>query len=480
MRWIFGVMVICLALGPALAQNEGYMLQVAGRLVFVDQGEQDNVRPGDLLQVIRQEVIRHPETGENLAGEVALGAIRIVEVFPRLSTAEVVDLVKGMDLALLDSEARQGLIRVRMLPPEAEMIILERVHARETGMIAPADQLNPDGVLRQFVTEFRLGAGSRPDVLWPAFTYQLVDRLATIGSLLPSANLARPDTAFTNIEDRVLLTLADTTGTPQELIPFGGGLVTQVGVSYPFSERFTFLADFSLGSHSQLSLGARFYPWHLIKFLGDGYTPDGQVGSPVVTLKIGKAGKGPSSLSTAALLPLVARNNLAADSLYAVVVLDTVLTTEFRNLNPSLIQRVDSLFQADTAQMLKTAANQGVKDRTKSGFGISMDVTWPIARHFTLRGHWTQMGNVKEYGGGLTYYLRTVEKADPRVNSDGRIHSPVFTLGARYDTEVKQRLLDFDVVFPLGQRYTLSGSLSTDIKGFTRAGLAFKSYLKGF
>ncbi|MBT4138433.1 MAG: hypothetical protein HOE48_10990, partial [Candidatus Latescibacteria bacterium] len=150
MRLLYGLICVCFTLAPALAQDEGYVLQVAGRLVFVDQGEQDNLRPGDLLQVIRKEVIKHPETGENLAGEVVLGAVRIVEVFPRLSTAEVVDLIKAMDMELLDRESRQGLIRTRVLPPEVEMIILERVQARESGMMAPPDEWNPDGILREF------------------------------------------------------------------------------------------------------------------------------------------------------------------------------------------------------------------------------------------------------------------------------------------------------------------------------------------
>ncbi|MGA1196109.1 MAG: hypothetical protein ACO36I_06370, partial [Candidatus Latescibacterota bacterium] len=175
MRLLYGLICLCFALAPAFAQDTGYVLQVAGRLVFVDKGEQDNMRPGDFLQIIRQEIIKHPETGENLAGEVALGVVRIVEVFPRLSTAEVVDLMRGMDFDMLDKEARQGLIRIRVLPPEAEMMILERVKARESGLMAAPDRLNPDGVLRQFVPEIRVGIGSRQDAVWPAFTYQLID-----------------------------------------------------------------------------------------------------------------------------------------------------------------------------------------------------------------------------------------------------------------------------------------------------------------
>lgn len=481
MRLCYVFVCLCFALAPALAQNnEGYVLQAAGRLVFIDMGEQDNLRPGDLLQVLRQEVIKHPETGENLAGEVSLGAVRIVEVFPRLSTAEVVDLVKGMDLEMLDQEARQGLIRARMLPPDAEMIILERVQARESGMIAPPDEWNPDGVLRQFVPEIRVGLGSRPDVTWPAFTYQLIDKDATIGSALSHAKLTRPDTAFADVQDKVLLIQADTISTPQELVPSSSSLATHIKLTYPYSKRLTLLADFGFGSFSQMSVGARFYPGRVLKMFGSGYTPDGQVGSPAVTLNIGMAGQGPSTLSQTALTPLVAKSSLRADSLYTVIVLDTVLTTEFVNLDPEFLERADSLYRADVTQLLYAEANKGVEKVSKNGLGISLDLTWPLARHFTLHGRWALMGSMKEYGGKLTYYMRAVEKNDPKVNSDGRIRSPVFAVGGRYNTVFKQHVLDFDFILPLTQRYTLSTFVSTDLKEYTRVNMAFKAYLKGF
>ncbi|MBT3601723.1 MAG: hypothetical protein HN521_01545 [Candidatus Latescibacteria bacterium] len=479
MRLLYGLICVCFTLAPALAQDEGYVLQVAGRLVFVDQGEQDNLRPGDLLQVIRKEVIKHPETGENLAGEVVLGAVRIVEVFPRLSTAEVVDLIKAMDMELLDRESRQGLIRTRVLPPEVEMIILERVQARESGMMAPPDEWNPDGILREFIAGIRFGLGSRPDVSYPPFAYQLIDKGATIGTVLPQAQLVRTDAPFANVLDLELLTLADTTSTPQELVPFGGSLATQIGLEYPFSQRLTLLADLSFGSFSQMSVGGRYYAGRLLKFLGQGYTPDGPVGAPVISLNIGMGGKGSSALSQTALKPLAARNNLSADSLYTVTVLDT-LTTEFVNIDPAFIARADSFYQADVTRLLQVAANEGSENFTKSGLGFSVDLTWPLARHFSFRAHWTLMGKIKEYGGKLTYFMRSVEKADPRVNPDGRIRSLVMSLGGRYDTAAKQRILDFSLVVPIAQRYTFSGIVETDFKNSTRFGMGFKTYVKGF
>ena len=66
-------------------ERTGYVMRVEGRLVFIDLGAQDEVIPNDLFRVIRQETIIHPVTGENLGGEVPLGMVRVVEIFPRYS-----------------------------------------------------------------------------------------------------------------------------------------------------------------------------------------------------------------------------------------------------------------------------------------------------------------------------------------------------------------------------------------------------------
>jgi hypothetical protein len=347
-------------------------------------------------------------------------------------------------------------------------------------MMAPPEEWNPDGILREFVTDVRIGLGSRPDVSYPAFAYELIDKASTIGSTLPTAQLVRTDAPFANVLDLELLTLADTVSTPQELVPFGGSLATKIGLLYPYSQRLTLLADYNFGSFSQMSVGARYYAGRLFRFLGQGYTPDGPVGSPVISLNVGMAGKGPSTLSQTALVPLQARNNLVADSLYTVIVLDTVLTTEFVNLDPVFIARADSFYQADVTRLLQVAANEGAATYTKSGLGLSLDLTLPLARHFSLHAYWTLMGKIKEYGGKLTYYMRSVEKADPRVNPDGRIRSLVMSLGGRYDTAVKQRALDFNLIVPIAQRFTFSGMVETDFKGSTRFGVGFKTYVKGF
>ena len=120
MRWLMIAGLVLAGLEvSAKAQEpqapEGYVLRVEGRLVFLDMGTQDNVHPNKFYHMARQETVIHPVTGENLGGLIPLGSVRVVEVFPRLATAEVIRLNRDMDLELLDQEARQGLIRIQSM-----------------------------------------------------------------------------------------------------------------------------------------------------------------------------------------------------------------------------------------------------------------------------------------------------------------------------------------------------------------------------
>ena len=139
---------------PVAAQERmGYVMRVEGRLVFLDLGAQDEVIPNDLFRVIRQETIIHPVTGENLGGEVPLGIIRIVEIFPRYSTAEILNMDPGADIRMMSSEARQGLIRVKMLTSDEQMdvqnMITRKPMIRSATIMAPSTG-NPDGCYEQY------------------------------------------------------------------------------------------------------------------------------------------------------------------------------------------------------------------------------------------------------------------------------------------------------------------------------------------
>ena len=55
--------------------------------------------------------------------EAAVGVIRIVEIFPRYSTAEILKLDPGADIRMMEAEAKTGLIRVKMLSADEQMDI---------------------------------------------------------------------------------------------------------------------------------------------------------------------------------------------------------------------------------------------------------------------------------------------------------------------------------------------------------------------
>jgi len=148
------VTLVGISTQPLAAQERmGYVMRVEGRLVFLDLGAQDEVIPNDLFRVIRQETIIHPVTGENLGGEVPLGIIRIVEIFPRYSTAEILNTDPGADIRMMSSEARQGLIRVKMLTSDEQMdvqnMITRKPMIRSATIMAPSTG-NPDGCYEQY------------------------------------------------------------------------------------------------------------------------------------------------------------------------------------------------------------------------------------------------------------------------------------------------------------------------------------------
>lgn len=466
------ILLVCLVAGwnPVDAQmmENGYVLQAAGRLLFIDKGEQDNVRPGDLLQVVRQEVIRHPETGENLAAEVKLGAVRVVEVFPRLSTAEIVNLIRGMNIEKIDEEARQGIIRVKVLPPEEAMLITQQVQAKEKGMAMPVAGQNPDGALGQIIPTVKVGFGSRAGSALPGRVYQLIGPNVLVSDRLADAGLALPDSAYNGIASAPLLTLADTNSVDQALASNSSSLQTQIGLAYPLSSRLTALAQLSFGLQSEIMLGARFYPGRLFGFLGQGMNADGLVGEPVLTFTLGRGGQGSNSLSASAQAQLNARSDLTADTAY------------LSALDPSLQASADSLFRADVNQLLRTTANDTVGALVEHGLGFGLQMMLPLGNHFTFRSHWLQMGNVKELGAGLTYFMRAGDPGMGNVNPDGVTRSLVIGAGWRYLTEAKDHLIDLDVTMPITQRYTIAAGVQSDLSNYTRFGFSFRTYLRGF
>ena len=239
-----------------------YRLSDEGRLVYIDLGSKDNVRPSNMLQLLRHESIIHPVTREDLGGETPLGAVRVVEAFPRLSTAEVIDLVRGIDLGILDQEARAGKTRVRPMPEGTGEALIDRLK-EALGMppLQAVKIVSADGLIGGWVPNLQVGIGTQEQTAAPD----------SINKLLSASRR----------------TLADTTVNS----PVGDlNSKRQIGLSFliPVSERLSALADIQLGGISLLTVGGQYYMGK--SFWGAGRNPDGKVGEPALALKVGRGG----------------------------------------------------------------------------------------------------------------------------------------------------------------------------------------------
>ena len=440
--------------------QQGYVLQVQGRLVFLDLGEQDNVHPDDFLQVLRHEAIIHPVTGEDLGGDVPLGTVRIVQVFPRLSTAEVIDLDRKADLDVMDREAREGLIRVRPLPMDLREKAQRKMDA-VAGMpmltVPVHTEKNPDGAVGAWVTDFRFGLGSRVRTATPDSIYQLISDLETFESIFgPPLNPGG------------LRGQADQTGINQKLAGINDKQELQLSLVMPRSRRLSALLDVWRGGNSLWAIGARYYPGPLVPYLGDGKTPDGEIGEPAITLIVGRGGRGSSSLTAAASALIRARGDLVADSLF------------IGSLDSTQTVFADSLFRDSITDSLRRDAESSLEESAKRGFGFGVGLSVPLFKRFTIRAGLMRFGNVDEISAGLTYYMKTLNPAGVNANPDGMLRSLIASLDWRWDREVEKNYLDLNLRFPFNARYTFGADVITDLGGFTRYGVSLKGYIKGF
>ncbi len=424
--------------------HQGYVVQVQGRLVFVDLGEQDNLHPDDFLQVLRHEVIIHPVTGEDLGGDVPLGTVRVVQVFPRLSTAELVDLDRKTDLKAMDNEAREGLIRVRPLPVELKEDVKRKMDA-VAGVpmltVPVHSEKNPDGAVGSWVTDFRFGLGSRVRTATPDSIYQLI----SVG----------------------LRGQADQTGINQKLTGINDKQELQLSLVMPRSRRLSALLDVWRGGNSLLAVGARYYPGPLVPYLGDGKTPDGEIGEPAITLIVGRGGRGSSSLTAGARGFIRARGELVADSLF------------IGSLDSTQTAFADSLFRDSITDSLRKDAELSLEKSANRGFGFGVGLSVPLFKRFSIRAGLMRFGNLDEISAGLTYFMKTLNPAGMNANPDGILRSVIASLDWRWDREVEKNYLDLNVRFPFNARYTFGADVITDMGGFTRYGVSLKGYIKG-
>lgn len=451
LRFATVVLTLCaLVSSPSDAQDRrGYVLRAEGRLVFIDLGVQDEVIPNDLFSIVRQESIIHPVTGENLGGEVLMGMVRVIEIFNRYSTAEILNLSPGIDLRVLDTEAKQGLIRVKSLTAEEEMdaqrVMMRPATTRHTMMIPSTD--NPDGPIKGVIPQIQLGGGSKVQT-----------------------NL--PDSVFGLISDPTLLAQAANTDSVLENI--NSSIVIALGAHYPLSNRTSLVGDLSVGARSKLAIGAKFYTASLF---GTGApTPNGRVGEPAIRVTVGFGGKGSSSLPVDVTSRLIADPTLAAPADFGISIGDSTFIKSDPTLTPQVEAQIDSSYRAVVTDSLRVLATDSLSSVAKRGLGIGIGVVLPITSKIKMDLGMERFGSIEEYALGLTYYMRPLS-SQATTNPDGVLRSWIFGAQAVFDTKFDKTYLDLNVTYPLTPIYTVAAGFTSNFGGFSHFGVTFRGYI---
>lgn len=127
-----GICLIALAmLGTAGAQmpNKGLVIRNTDGLIFIDMGRQDNVMKGDLFDILDQEVVLHPLSGDTLSVTPrSVGALKVLQVYPKMALVELLHLQGNKDPMLM---------RVAPIQDPDRLVEIERYmkqsHALATG-----------------------------------------------------------------------------------------------------------------------------------------------------------------------------------------------------------------------------------------------------------------------------------------------------------------------------------------------------------
>ena len=237
-------------------------------------------------------------------------------------------------------------------------------------------------------------------------------------------------------------------------------------------------------------MGARFYPGKRLGFLGDGYTPAGLVGEPVVTFKVGWGGQGARNLPVAVQSLLKARSDLQADDTFKAAQnaaaqpadqgvgqpAQEVAAQEAAAAQVIADAIADSVFRTGVTQMLRGAATDSLRGISTRSTGFIFELTLPLTRRFTLRGGLIRLGNIKEYSGGVTYYMKKVEAGAEGTNPDGALRSFIVSLDGAYDTGLSQRSFQLDVTYPVSMHYTISAGFLSDFSEYSRFGFSLRGY----
>ncbi len=107
---IIGLLLVALAVEPRAAEAQGtppasengFIIRVMDRLLFIDMGRQDGVREGDIFDIVDAEVVTHPLSGDTLSVTPrSVGALRVRQVYPKMALAELMHIMAARDPMLM-------------------------------------------------------------------------------------------------------------------------------------------------------------------------------------------------------------------------------------------------------------------------------------------------------------------------------------------------------------------------------------------
>ena len=111
----------------ATAIGEGLIIRVMDRMVYVDLGLQDNIKKGDLFNIIEPEVFTHPLDGDTLSvSPKNIGALRVIQVFPKMALAEVTHIESPKDPMLKHIAPIQDALRIMEVEHFEKMAVANR------------------------------------------------------------------------------------------------------------------------------------------------------------------------------------------------------------------------------------------------------------------------------------------------------------------------------------------------------------------
>ena len=117
--WLCLAITLLCQTAEAKMADKGVIIRVVEGLVYIDQGQRDGVMEGDLFDIISHEVLSHPLTGDTLAvTPKSVGALRVRQVLPKMSIAQVMQLNSGFDPMLMEIarvQTPERLMEIEML-----------------------------------------------------------------------------------------------------------------------------------------------------------------------------------------------------------------------------------------------------------------------------------------------------------------------------------------------------------------------------